>query len=102
MAIDLYKRYGEDLYYYNKNIEVDFCVPKDGLLVQVSYRMTEDATRNREISALQKVGKFLDAKRCMIITYDQEETIASSELGMNIEVVPVYKFLLEEEKASAK
>ena len=61
--------------------------------------MTEDATRNREISALQKVGKFLDAKRCMIITYDQEETIASSELGMNIEVVPVYKFLLEEEKA---
>ena len=102
VAIDLYKRYGEDLYYYNKNIEVDFCVPKDGLLVQVSYRMTEDATRNREISALQKVGKFLDAKRCMIITYDQEETIASSELGMNIEVVPVYKFLLEEEKASAK
>lgn len=74
-------------------------MPKDGLLVQVSYRMTEDATRNREISALQKVGKFLDAKRCMIITYDQEETIASSELGMNIEVVPVYKFLLEEEKA---
>lgn len=43
-------------------MEVDFCVPKDGLLVQVSYRMTEDATRNREISALQKVGKFLNAK----------------------------------------
>jgi uncharacterized protein len=71
-------------------------VPKDGLLVQVSYRMTEDVTRNREISALQKVGKFLNAKKCMVITYDQEETIPSVELGMDIEVVPVYKFLLVE------
>lgn len=34
----------------------------------------------------------------MIITYDQEETILSAELGMDIEVVPVYKFLLDEEK----
>ena len=98
MAIQLYKKYGDDLYYYNKNIEVDFCVPKDGLLVQVSYRMTEDATRNREISALQKVGKFLNAKKCMVITYDQEETIPSVELGMDIEVVPVYKFLLVEHR----
>ena len=97
VAIQLYKKYGEDLYYYNKNMEVDFCVPKAGLLVQVSYRMTENVTRNREISALQKVGKFLNAKRFMIITYDQEETIPSSELDMNIEVVPVCKFLLEEE-----
>lgn len=55
-----------------------------------------DATRNREISALQKVGKFLNAKRCMIITYDQDETTPSTELGMDIEVVPVYKFLLAE------
>ena len=90
--------YGDDLHYYNKNMEVDFCVPKDGLLVQVSYRMTEDATRNREISALQKVGKFLNAKKCMVITYDQEETIPSVELGMDIEVVPVYKFLLVEHR----
>lgn len=81
-----------------KNVEADFYVPKYGLLVQVSYRMTEDATRNREISALQKVGKFLNAKKCMIITYDQEETIPSAELGIDIEVVPVYKFLLDEEK----
>lgn len=34
----------------------------------------------------------------MVITYDQEETISSVELGMDIEVVPVYKLLLDEEK----
>ena len=85
-----------DCMFAKKNVEADFCVPKYGLLVQVSYRMTEDATRNREISALQKVGKFLNAKKCMIITYDEEETIPSAELGIDIEVVPVYKFLLAE------
>ncbi len=34
----------------------------------------------------------------MVITYDQEETIPSVELGMDIEVVPVYKFLLVEHR----
>lgn len=95
VAISLYKKYGEDLYYYNKNVEVDFCVPKEGLLVQVSYRMLDDATRNREVGALQKVAKFLQAKRCMIVTYDQEETVALKDSDVHVEVVPIYKFLLE-------
>mgnify|MGYP006956098476 CR=1 FL=1 len=51
MAIQLYKRYGEDLFYYNKNVEVDFCVPKEELLIQVSYRMLDDVTRKREVGA---------------------------------------------------
>ena len=46
------------LHVCEKNVEADFCVPKYGLLVQVSYRMTEDATSNREISALQKAGSI--------------------------------------------
>lgn len=95
VAIHLYKRYGEDVYYYNKNVEVDFCVPKEGLLVQVSYRMLDDTTKNREVGALQKVAKFLKAKKCMIITYDQEETITLKDLEIDVEVVPVYKYLLE-------
>ena len=95
VAISLYKKYGEDLYYYNKNVEVDFCVPKEGLLVQVSYRMLDDVTRNREVGALQKVAKFLQAKRCMIVTYDQEETVALKDSDVHVEVVPIYKFLLE-------
>lgn len=84
----------EELFYYNRNVEIDFCVPKEGLLIQVSYRMVDEATRIREVGALQKVGKFLKAKKCMIVTYDQEETIPSENLGFDIEVVPIYKFLL--------
>lgn len=95
VAVQLYKCYGEDLFYYNKNVEIDFCVPKEGLLIQVSYRMVDEATRIRELGALQMVGKFLKSKKCMIVTYDQEEMIPSEELGFDIEVVPIYKFLLE-------
>jgi uncharacterized protein len=96
VAIHLYKKYGEDLFYYNKNVEVDFCVPKDGLLVQVCYRMVDDQTRTREIGALQKVAKFLKVQRCMVITYDQEETVSVNGLENGIEIIPVYKFLLED------
>ena len=94
VAIHLYKKYGADLFYFNKNVEVDFCIPKEGILIQVSYRMQDDVTRNREVGALQKVAKFLKAQKCMIITYDQEETITLKDSDIDVEVVPVYKYLL--------
>lgn len=96
VAISLYKKYGEDLFYYNKNVEVDFCVPKEHLLVQVSYRMADEITLNREVGALQKVAKFLQVEKCMIITFDQEDAILLKDLNLMVEIVPVYKFLLGE------
>lgn len=94
VAIKLYNKYGDDLYYYNKNVEVDFCVPNDGLLIQASYRMIDEATRNREIGALQKLSKFIKPQRCIIVTYDQEEIVQSNDLDVQIEVIPTYKFML--------
>lgn len=94
VAIKLYNKYGDDLYYYNKNVEVDFCVPNDGLLIQASYRMIDEATRYREIGALQKLSKFIKPQRCIIVTYDQEEIVQSNDLDVQIEVIPAYKFML--------
>ena len=94
VAIKLYNKYGDDLYYYNKNVEVDFCVPNDGLLIQASYRIIDEATRNREIGALQKLSKFIKPQRCIIVTYDQEEIVQSNDLDVQIEVIPAYKFML--------
>ena len=94
VAIKLYNKYGDDLYYYNKNVEVDFCVPNDGLLIQASYRMIDEATRNREIGALQKLSKFIKPQRRIIVTYDQEEIVQSNDLDVQIEVIPAYKFML--------
>ncbi len=91
-AIHLYKRYGDELYYYNKGIEVDFYIPSDQLAIQVCYDMKADMTVDREKGALIKLASHLEIKRAMIITRDSEGEI--EEEGLKIEVMPVWKWLL--------
>jgi predicted AAA+ superfamily ATPase len=95
VALELHKKYGNNLFYYNKNIEVDFCVPDDGLLVQVSYDMKTDETRKREFGALVKAAKFFKAKKLLVITYNQEEETEYEDT--KISVIPVWKFLIDNE-----
>lgn len=95
-AIALNKRYNQDvelshLYYYNRNIEVDFFVPEENLAIQVSYSIEDADTRKREISALVALNKIYPLKEAFIITYDEEETIETNNL--RIEVKPVWKWL---------
>lgn len=93
VAIYLHRKYGERLYYYNRNVEVDFCVPDEGILIQVSYDISDRNTLDREISALVKTAGFLKSTSLKIITFNQEQTIDKS--GYTIEVIPIWKFLLE-------
>lgn len=95
VAIELKKKYGDEVYFYNKVVEVDFYVPEHDWLLQASYSIADDETREREISALLKVGKHLNAKRLTVITYNEEETITVNDI--NIEVVPLWKWLLKTE-----
>lgn len=90
-AITLYKRYNSGLYFYNRNMEVDFYVPDESLAVQVSFSIKDD-TRNREVSALVALNGICPLKRAMIITYDEEDVLEND--GLAIEVVPVWKWLL--------
>ncbi len=97
VAISLYKRYNKDedspqLYYYNKNIEVDFYVPDESLAIQASYSIENDETRDREVSALLSLNKVYPLKRAVIITYDEERIIFKPNL--EIEVIPIWKWLL--------
>ncbi len=95
-AITLYKRCPSDeeprLFYYNKNVEVDFYVPEEQLAVQASYSIGEYETRKRETDALVALAKVQPLKKAVIVTYDEEETIERD--GLRIEVVPVWKWLL--------
>ena len=93
-AIHLYRQYRSEMYYYKKNIEVDFYIPKDALAVQASYSLTDENTRRREVQALKKLNAFQHLKRMVIVTNDEEETIAC-ENGQIIEVIPAWKWLLE-------
>lgn len=96
-AIYLYKKYGKGLYFYNKNVEVDFFIPDEAYAIQVAYSILgEDAsiTYDREIGALKKLNAFQPLTRMVIVTYDEEMTI-DIESGQSIEVIPAWKWLLQ-------
>lgn len=98
-AIHLQKRYNTDddaprLFYYNRNVEVDFFVPDESLAIQVSYSIQDSETYKREINALVALNTLAPLKKTYIITYDEEETIEAS--GLTIEVIPIWKWLLIE------
>lgn len=86
------KRYGDKLYYYLHNIEVDFYVPEEGLAIQASYRLSDESTIKREVDALVKLHKIHPLKKAVIVTRDEETTF--NEGGLSIEIVPVWKWLL--------
>ena len=92
VAIHLKKKYGDDLYYYNKNVEVDFFVPKHGIAVQVAYDLTNDATRQREVKALLKLSESNNINRLEIVSYNNEMVLKENEI--DIHVIPVWKWLL--------
>jgi hypothetical protein len=85
-------KYGSRLFYFRNAYEVDFFIPGEEL-IQVCYSLEESATRKREVSALLKVYDKNPVKHLTIVTYNTEETIA--ENGMEIKVMPAWKWLLE-------
>ena len=93
-AITLYKKYGSGLYYFNKGIEVDFFVPEEGLGIQASYRMSDEATLEREVKALAALHSFKPLRQAIIITYEDEGTMEYN--GLEIELKPVWKWVLGE------
>jgi predicted AAA+ superfamily ATPase len=92
VAVQLRRLYGEEVYFYHHNIEVDFYVPKIRLAVQVCYSLQDVETRTREINALIKMARYVEIKKMLIITKEEEENI--SQNGCNIEVLPVAKWLI--------
>jgi len=97
VAIALHKRYGEDLYYYNKNVEVDFYIPSEETGVQVCYGLNDEQTLRREADALVKLKKAFGLKQMLIISRNDELVMQYS--GEEIKVTPVWKWLLNQEIA---
>lgn len=92
-AIHLYRKYGESLYYYNCNIEVDFYLPEQNVALQACYTLSDNETAKREIDAIEKLHSFRSLSRAYIITYD-DDTEIKSKSGLMISVLPVWKWLL--------
>ncbi len=91
VAIQLRRLYGDEVYFYQHGIEVDFYIPDAQLAVQVSYSLLDIETRKREINALLKMSNRIDVRKMIVITKDEEETILEQEI--QIEVIPAWKWL---------
>lgn len=94
VATDLYRTYGGDLYYYNRNVEVDFYVPGQSMAVQVSYDISDAATTEREVGALSKLSSAFGVERLYIVTRSERRSIRRGNLL--VEAVPVVDWLLRD------
>jgi len=95
VAINLLRKYGRNdaVYFYNKEIEVDFYIPDACTAIQVCYNLDNaDGTLDREVKALLKITGVLECRDLLIITRDTERILEIN--GKTIDVIPVWKWLL--------
>jgi predicted AAA+ superfamily ATPase len=87
------RRRGFTPYFLKSKLEVDFYVPEENLLIQVSYTISDPETRKREIKALESAMKSLQISESWIITIDERETIETDQ--GTIRVIPAFEWLLK-------
>lgn len=92
VAVSLYRMVGKELYFYNQNVEVDFYIPDQKWLVQVSYNISDTQIFTREVNGLLKTAKFLKAEKLQIVTRNEERTVEQD--GFTIEVIPIWKWMI--------
>ncbi len=92
----LKRKYGT-VYYYKtgNNLEIDFLILQDGRpkIFQVSYGVSNNLTREREMKALVKGMRELDLKEATVITYDEKETLMTN--GFKVEMKPFWEIALQ-------
>jgi len=93
-ALEILKS-GKDLMYFKDNLECDFIFrdKKSFFPVQVSYSIQDPDTKQREIKGLLSACEYIKAKKGTIVTYEEEDTFNSNNIG--IDVIPAFKFILE-------
>ncbi|NPD91366.1 ATP-binding protein [Xylanibacter muris] len=93
-----YKNKGLDIYYYSdRSGECDFIVcnaTKALLAIQVSYDISAEKTRKREISGLILAAKKTGCEKLLLLTDHQHESIIQD--GHDIQIRPVYEYVLQD------
>jgi len=91
------KRAHSDIYYYrDASGECDFVVNENSSIkqaIQVTYDMSDEATRNREIKGLLSACKKFKLSEGIIVTYDDEDEMV--EDNIKIAMIPFYKWNLK-------
>lgn len=94
VAIELIRRYGvENVFFFENNVEIDFYIPSERLAIQVSLQVLDDIdTKEREPRAFAKLNNFIPDSKCILITNSEETNLEYD--GIDIEVIPIWKWLL--------
>jgi len=85
------------IYYYKNQTECDFIVydfEREAAAYQVCYELTEN-NKNREIRGLLASCKILNLNEGTIFTWDHTEELKHG--GVRIHIMPVWKWLLQEQ-----
>ncbi len=96
IAVALYDLFGEGLQYLKSpkhGIDIDFYIPEEKLAVQVAYTI-EGAARERELENLLRLSRVQGEKTRLVVVTKGEEGVIERD-GVEIEIVPAWKFLLQ-------
>lgn len=87
------KRNGFETYYFEGKRECDFIAKKNGdhIPLQVTQEINE-GNRKREIEGIVDACRYLDVKKGIVITYDDEDEF--QENGIQIKVLPAWKWCI--------
>jgi len=93
--LQLRKKY-HDVYYYktSEDYEVDFFVPKEGFLIQVSQNFDAPETQERELRAVVGATRELKKVQNLVIVTESEKSELKRE-SLQIQVIPLYEWLLQ-------
>lgn len=94
IALELLKS-GREIMYFRDNQECDFITAdkKKYSAIQVCYSLKESETCERELDGIVKACECLKLNRGTIVTFEEEDVIKKGEI--TIDVLPAYKFILE-------
>jgi len=99
--LQLRRNWSEIFYYSDASSECDFVIYEKNKItqaIQVSYDMSNEDTKNREIKGLLAACKNFDLQSGIIVTFDSEDELIINE--MKIRLVPFYKWCLFREESS--
>lgn len=98
-ALTLYRKYFDTeenkVYFYNKEVELDFYIPGEKRAIQVSYSLDDPETEEREVRAILKFKELYGLDMAEVVTYSEERAIVKP--GITIQVTPLSKWLLSQE-----
>ncbi|MBU4338662.1 ATP-binding protein [Patescibacteria group bacterium] len=98
--LELLRRKNEVYYYKTKNnLEIDFLIKEKNApsaLIQVAQKLDDTKTKAREIKSLIVALGELNLSNGLILTEDEEGLVEQE--GKTINILPVYKWLLKDEK----